>query len=426
MRILVVDVGGTHVKLMVNGTEPRKFSSGDGFTPQQLIAGVRQHTAGWVFDVTTIGIPSPVLRGEVKEEPWNLGRGWVGFDYEGEMGVPTRIINDAAMQALGSYEGGRMLFLGLGSGLGTALVDDGRVVPLELAHLPYRDQTFEDYTGQRGLLALGEDEWKRVVLDAAELLRAASAAEYVLLGGGNVRLFEELPPRIRRGHNDRAFEGGFRVWADERPVPSHWKPLSAHAATWAQRKLSFMFDQELNRASRFTLRLGDLVVDYSKNLVDAETMRLLFGLARATGVETLRDRMFAGEPINSTEQRAGPPHRASQPSRPPDAGRQGRDVMPDVPRRARAHPHVQRRGSRRAVDRLHRGRITDVVNIGIGGSDLGPAMATAALEPFTAGAPRLHFVSNVDGAASARRSRSSTHNQRSSSSRRRRSPPRRR
>jgi len=397
MRILVVDVGGTHVKLMVNGTEPRKFSSGDGFTPQQLIAGVRQHTAGWVFDVATIGIPSPVLRGEVKEEPWNLGRGWVGFDYEGEMGVPTRIINDAAMQALGSYEGGRMLFLGLGSGLGTALVDDGRVVPLELAHLPYRDQTFEDYTGQRGLLALGEDEWKRVVLDAAELLRAASAAEYVLLGGGNVRLFELLPPRIRRGSNDRAFEGGFRVWADERPVPSHWKPLSAHAATWHQRKLSFMFGQELDRASRFTLRLGDLVVDYSKNHVDDETMRLLFGLARATGVETLRTRMFAGEPINNTEQRPVL-HIALRNMSDRPVLVQGRDVMPDV----RAALDHMRRFSDAVRDGQWTGytgaRITDVVNIGIGGSDLGPAMATAALEPFTAGGPRLHFVSNVDGA----------------------------
>ena len=232
MRILVFDVGGTHVKLIVTGAEPRKFDSGDGFTPEQLVAGVRQHTADWVFDVASIGIPSPVLRGGVMEEPWNLGRGWVGFDYEGALGVPTRIINDAAMQALGSYEGGRMLFLGLGSGLGTALVDDGRLVGLELAHLPFRDQTFEDYAGQRGLRTLGETEWKATVLEAAELLRAAVAAEYVILGGGNVRLFTELPPRIRRGHNDRAFEGGFRVWADERPVPVAWRALVAHAAVW--------------------------------------------------------------------------------------------------------------------------------------------------------------------------------------------------
>jgi glucose-6-phosphate isomerase len=397
MRILVVDVGGTHVKLMVTGAEPRKFDSGDGFTPQQLIAGIRQHTADWTFDVATIGIPSPVLRGAVMEEPWNLGRGWVGFDFEGEIGVPTRIINDAAMQALGSYEGGRMLFLGLGSGLGTALVDDGRLVPLELAHLPYRDQTFEDYTGQRGLKLLGEAEWKRTVLESAELLRAAVAAEYVVLGGGNVRFFTELPPRIRRGHNNRAFEGGFRVWVDERPTAAHWKPLYAHAATWHERTLTEVFERDADRASRFTIRLGNLVIDYSKNHVDDETVTLLVGLARATGVEALRDRMFAGEPINTTERRAVL-HTALRNMSDRPVLADGRDVMPDV-RAAQQHMRTFSEAVRGGVWTGHTGaRITDVVNIGIGGSDLGPAMATAALEPFTADGPRLHFVSNVDGA----------------------------
>ena len=161
MRILVVDVGGSHVKLVVTGTEPRKFDSGDGFTPQQLIAGIKASAADWTYDVATIGIPSPVLRGAVMEEPWNLGRGWVGFDYEGAFGVPMRIVNDAAMQALGSDEGGRMLFLGLGSGLGTALVDEGRVVPLELAHFALPRQDLRGLLGRRGLDELGEDEWKR-------------------------------------------------------------------------------------------------------------------------------------------------------------------------------------------------------------------------------------------------------------------------
>ena len=398
MRILVVDVGGTHVKLIVTGAEPRKFDSGDGFTPQQLIAGIRQHTADWAFDVATIGIPSPVLRGAVMEEPWNLGRGWVGFDYEGELGVPTQIINDAAMQALGSYEGGRMLFLGLGSGLGTTLVDDGRLVALELAHLPFRDQTFEDYTGQHGLRELGEAEWKAVVLEAAELLRAAVAAEYVVLGGGNVRFFTELPPRIRLGNNDRAFEGGFRVWADERPVPTPWKALHAHAATWGKtRHLAELFEHDRERAEHYTLRLDDLVVDYSKNHVDANTMRLLAGLARAVGVEAYRDRMFAGEPINNTEGRAVL-HTALRNR----GGRpilvQGRDVMPDV-QAALDHMRAFSDAVREGTWTGHtNARVTDVVNIGIGGSDLGPAMATAALEPYSAGGPRLHFVSNVDGA----------------------------
>ncbi|MEO5741161.1 MAG: hypothetical protein ABIS29_11250, partial [Vicinamibacterales bacterium] len=179
--------------------EARRFDSGDGFTPQQVVDGVKANTADWKYDVITIGIPSPVLRGQVMEEPWNLGKGWVGFDWAAALGRPVRILNDAAMQALGSDEGGRLLFLGLGSGLGTALVDEGRVVALELAHLPYHGQTFEDLLGQRGLSSLGDDEWRAVVLEAAELLRAATAAEYVVLGGGNVRLFEELPTGFRRG-----------------------------------------------------------------------------------------------------------------------------------------------------------------------------------------------------------------------------------
>jgi len=177
MRVLVVDVGGTHVKLMHSGSpEARKFDSGDGFTPAQVVAGVKATTADWKYDAITLGIPSPVIRGKVMEEPWNLGKGWVGFDWAAALGKPVKILNDAAMQALGSDEGGRMLFLGLGSGLGTALVDQGRVVSLELAHLPFKDQTFEDLMGQRGLKSLGEDRWRAVVLEGAELLLSAGPA----------------------------------------------------------------------------------------------------------------------------------------------------------------------------------------------------------------------------------------------------------
>src|SRR6185503_7816656 len=210
MRVLVVDVGGTHVKLMHSGDpEARKFDSGPGFTPQQVVDGVKANTRDWNYDVITLGIPSPVLRGAVMKEPWNLGKGWVGFKWSEALNRPVKILNDAAMQALGSDEGGRMLFLGLGSGLGTALVDDGRIVALELAHLPYKDQTFEDVLGQRGLQALGDEKWRAAVLEGAEILRAAVAAEYVVLGGGNVRLFKDLPKGVRRGSNDKAFEGGF-------------------------------------------------------------------------------------------------------------------------------------------------------------------------------------------------------------------------
>ncbi len=425
MRILVVDVGGSHVKLLATeATGPRRFDSGPELTPDQLVAGVKDHSADWHYEVATIGIPSPVLRGAVMEEPWNLGRGWVGFDFEAALGVPTRVINDAAMQALGSDEGGRMLFLGLGSGLGTALVDEGKVEGLELAHLPFHGLTFEDVCGQRGLDALGEDAWRAAVLEATELLRAAVAAEYVVLGGGNVRLMKELPPRIRRGHNDRAFEGGFRLWADGPPLSPAWRALHAHArlrsaadpgasarlvpshppslatterASSGEASLSALFESDPRRAQAFTLRLDELVVDYSKNHVDTETMRLLVELARTTGVEDLRDRMFAGKAINNTEGRAVL-HTAlrNRSNRPVLVD--GRDVMPDV---AAALDHMRQFSAavRSGTWTGHTGaRITDVVNIGIGGSDLGPAMATAALEPYTDGGPRLHFVSNVDGA----------------------------
>ncbi len=399
MRILVIDVGGTHVKLMHTGsTETRKFNSGDGFTPQQVVAGTQAHTADWTYDAVSIGIPSPVIRGEVVQEPWNLGTGWVGFDWATALGVPVRLMNDAAMQALGSDEGGRMLFLGLGSGLGTALVDEGAVVALELAHLPYRDKTFEDLLGQRGLASLGEDAWRAAVLDGAELLRAAVAAEYVVLGGGNVRLFTDLPPTIRRGHNDKAFEGGFRAWDTVEPAtPTPVSGLRVLAA-WAPRKpLRELFADDPGRADRFSLNVGGhLLVDYSKNLVTDDAMKALAELARKTGVEKLRDRMFAGEAINTTENRAvlhvALRNRSSRPMLV-----DGHDVMPGV-RAALDH-------MRRCSDAIRGGtwlgytglRITDVVNIGIGGSDLGPAMVTQALVAYGREGPRLHFVSNVDG-----------------------------
>ncbi|MDP2054287.1 MAG: hypothetical protein Q8L75_11670, partial [Acidobacteriota bacterium] len=259
MRVLVIDVGGTHVKLMHTGSsEARKFDSGDGFTPRQVVEGTEALTADWTYDHITIGIPSPVIRGRVVQEPWNLGTGWVGFDWQAAFGVPVRIMNDAAMQALGSDEGGRMLFLGLGSGLGTALVDEGTVVALELAHLPFKDQTFEDLLGQRGLKALGTDAWRPIVLEGCQMLRAAVAAEYIVLGGGNARLFDELPPTIRRGHNDRAFEGGFRAW--DQPEPAATRPAAGlrSLSTWAPRQpLRELFAADPGRAERFSLALGD-------------------------------------------------------------------------------------------------------------------------------------------------------------------------
>jgi glucose-6-phosphate isomerase len=397
MRVLVVDVGGTHVKLMHSGSpDTRKFDSGDGFTPAQVVQGVKQHTADWQYDVITLGIPSPVVRGKVVEEPWNLGTGWVGFDWAAALGKPVKILNDAAMQALGSDEGGRMLFLGLGSGLGTALVDEGFVVPLELAHLPYRDQTFEDVMGQRGLQALGEEKWREAVIEAAELLRAAVAAEYVVIGGGNVRLFATLPPKFRRGHNDKAFEGGVRAWEDAAAAPGT-SGLRALASAAPREHLRELFARDPQRAKRFFISVGKhLFIDYSKNLVTDESMAALFRLARTSGVEALRARMFAGEPINNTEGRAAL-HVAlrNRSGRPMPAA--GRDVMPDV-RAALEHVRRFSEAVRGGDWRGYTGmRITDVVNLGIGGSDLGPAMAALALTPYTLDGPRVHFVSNVDG-----------------------------
>jgi len=395
MRILVIDVGGTHAKVLVSGTaEPRKFPTGSGFTPQQLVERTRAQTADWTYDAITIGVPSPVLRGEVMKEPWNLGTGWVGFDFSAAFGTRVRILNDAAMQALGSDEGGRLLFLGLGSGLGTALVDDGRVVALELAHLPFRDQTFEDICGQRGLDAMGEAAWRQAVIEASQLLRDAVAAEYVVLGGGNVRLFDELPATIRRGHNDKAFEGGFRAWQPADSTPS---PLRALASAAPRQSLRELFANDPGRADRFSLAIGDhLHIDYSKNLVTDDSMAVLHALARKTGVESLRDRMFAGDAINVTEHRAVM-HVAlrNRSGRPMHVN--GRDVMPDI-RAALDHMRTfsesVRAGQWLGYSGLH---ITDVVNIGIGGSDLGPAMVTQAMAAYSREGPRLHFVSNVDG-----------------------------
>jgi len=407
MRVLVVDVGGTHVKLMHSGSpDARKFDSGDGFTPQQVVAGVKLHTSDWKYDAATLGIPSPVLRGQVTEEPWNLGTGWVGFDWAAALGVPVKVLNDAAMQALGSDEGGRMLFLGLGSGLGTTLVDDGRVVALELAHFPYKDSTFEDVMGQRGLKSLGEDLWKAAVIDGAKLLRAALVAEYVVLGGGNARLFGELPEGFRRGHNDKAFEGGFRAWdrpepfdyAIGRPLDAEQCPLQALAKFAPRTHLRELFAQDPARADRFFLKVGGhLSIDYSKNLITQDSMTALFELARKTGVEQLRDEMFSGQPINVTEHRAVM-HVAlrNRSGRPMPIG--GRDVMPDV-RTALDHIRGFSESVRSGKWLGYTGlRITDVVNIGIGGSDLGPAMVTQAMTPYTHDGPRTHFVSNVDGA----------------------------
>jgi polyphosphate glucokinase len=218
MNVLVIDVGGTHVKILATGQETRReFDSGPTMTAVEMVAGVLQAAEGWAHDVVSIGYPGPVLRGKPVSEPHNLGPGWVGFDFEAAFKCPVKIVNDAVMQALGSYRGGRMLFLGLGTGLGSAMLVDGILEPMELGHLPYKKGTFEDYVGIRGLKRLGRKKWRKHVVDVVARLTAATEAEDVVLGGGNVKKLNELPPGCREGDNDNAFLGGFRLWEEAQP-----------------------------------------------------------------------------------------------------------------------------------------------------------------------------------------------------------------
>jgi polyphosphate glucokinase len=217
MNVLVIDIGGTNVKILATGqVTRRKFASGPKLTPAKMVAGVQQLAADWKYEAVSIGYPGPVSRGRIVSEPHNLGRGWVAFDFEAAFMCPVKVINDAAMQALGNYEGGKMLFLGLGTGLGAALIVEGIVAPLEVAHLPYLRGTFEDYVGLRGLERWGKKRWRTYVVDVVARLIAALQADEVVLGGGNVKELKTLPPGCRAGTNDSAFRGGFRLWEEAR------------------------------------------------------------------------------------------------------------------------------------------------------------------------------------------------------------------
>jgi predicted NBD/HSP70 family sugar kinase len=220
--VLVIDVGGTNVKVLVTGARtPIKIPSGPTMTARRMVAAVRKAAAdaGWSYNAVSIGYPGPVRLGQPLRDPVNLGGGWRRMDFKTAFGAPVRIINDAGMQALGSYSGGRMLFLGLGTGLGTAVVSDGVLDSLELAHLPYRNgKTFEEYTGTRGMQRLGKRKWRRHVKEVVRLLSAALKADYTVLGGGNARYLKTLPPLTRLGSNAHAFLGGFRLWRESKPA----------------------------------------------------------------------------------------------------------------------------------------------------------------------------------------------------------------
>jgi polyphosphate glucokinase len=213
MRVLVADVGGTHVKVLATGQQaPREFSSGPTLTAGQMVDGVKTIAAEWKYDAVSIGYPGPILHGRPVVEPRHLGPGWVGFDYRSAFGYPVKLVNDAAMQALGAYRGGKMLFLGLGTGLGSTMIVDGIVEPMELGHLPYRYGTFEEYLGLHGLATNGLVQWRRDVEDVVARLIAALQPEDVVLGGGNVHQLDTLPPGCRAGDNADAFVGGERLW----------------------------------------------------------------------------------------------------------------------------------------------------------------------------------------------------------------------
>jgi len=213
MIVLVIDVGGTHVKVLATGqTETREFASGPAMTPELMVTGVKKLTADWEHDVVSIGYPGPVLRNRPIAEPHNLASGWIGFSFDKAFERPVKLINDAAMQALGSYKGGKMLFLGLGTGLGSAMIVDRVIEPMELGHLPYRKSTYEDYVGLRGLEKYGKKKWRKFVEDAVARLIAALEPDDVVLGGGNVKKLKELPKGSRAGDNANALLGGFRLW----------------------------------------------------------------------------------------------------------------------------------------------------------------------------------------------------------------------
>ena len=215
MNVLVVDVGGTSIKILATGQDtPRAFHSGHKFTPEQMVAKVMRVAGEWKYDVVSIGYPGSVLDNYPVAEPRNVGRGWVGFDYGAAFGCPVKIINDAAMQALGSYEGGRMFFLGLGTGLGSALIVRGQVQPMELGHLSYKRGTYEGYMGLRGLERLGLKRWQQHVFACVNRLTTALQIDDVVIGGGNVHKLKDLPPRCRIGHNNNAFRGGFLMWEE--------------------------------------------------------------------------------------------------------------------------------------------------------------------------------------------------------------------
>jgi polyphosphate glucokinase len=249
MNVLVVDVGGTHVKILATGQkEMREFPSGPTLTPKQMVKGVKDLASDWKYDAVSIGYPGPVIRNRPLAEPHNLGRGWMGYDFKAAFKRPVKVVNDAAMQALGSYKGRKMLFLGLGTGLGSTMIADGIVEPMEVGHLPYKKGTYEDYVGMRGLKKWGKKKWRRNVADVVSRLVAALEPEDVVIGGGNVKKLKELPSGYRMGDNANAFRGGFRLW--EKPDRHRSSIVTTARFGSARKSRRSRKDDRTNRATR--------------------------------------------------------------------------------------------------------------------------------------------------------------------------------
>jgi polyphosphate glucokinase len=218
-RVLVIDIGGKSVKILASGHKLRRsFPSGPEMTPKRMVSGIKKLAADWGYDAVSIGYPGPVLQGRPVAEPHNLGGGWVGFDFVRAFRCPVKVVNDATMQAIGSYRGGKMLFLGLGTGLGSTLIVDGVVAPMELGHLPYKKGTYEDYVGRAGLERFGKTRWRRHIADVVTRLIAAFQPDETVIGGGNVKKLAALPPQVRAGDNANALRGGFRLWQEREPA----------------------------------------------------------------------------------------------------------------------------------------------------------------------------------------------------------------
>ena len=429
--VLVVDIGGSSVKILASGHKVhRSFPSGPKLTPKEMISGVNRLAADWVYDAVSIGYPGPVLRGRPIAEPYNLGSGWVGFDFVAAFGRPVKVVNDAAMQALGSYRGGKMLFLGFGTGLGSTMIVDGIVEPMELGHLPYKKGTYEDYIGKAGLERRGKKKWRRDVADVVARLIAALQPEDTVLGGGNVHKLKVLPPHCRAGDNDNAFRGGFRLWEQTkisrapRSVPKDgpersessahmarqsetrrrqstskrtiWRKLQDHHASMRGLHLKRLFADDPVRGERMTVEAAGVYFDYSKNRIREETLKLLIELAERSGLRARIDAMFRGDKINVTENRAVL-HVALRAPKGSSILVDGKNVVPEV------HAMLDKMADfanrvRSGLWKGHTGkRIRNVVNIGIGGSDLGPVMAYEALKFYSDRAMIFRFVSNVDG-----------------------------